>query len=205
MTQRGIKSWFCSATVALGLISPIAQAEEYLYRYINADGVKVMNHTIPPEYAQKGYDIISHTGQLIRRVEAAPTDGQVAKENSDRMLREKFSVLKRRFSSEEDIEAAKIRRLKNIDTNISILKSNISGIKIRIENLMREAADAERAGRTVPPQLLQKLKDTRAELAVTESALDKRLEEHKNVTEKFDRDLATFTRGRELAEAESLN
>ncbi len=206
MTQRNIQWWLRSALLTLGLVTPLTQAEEYLYRYVNKEGVKVITNTIPPEYSQRGYDVINSSGQLLKTVEPAPSDGEIAKENAERMLREKFSVLKRRFSSEEDIEAAKIRRLKNIETNISILKGNVSSINVRIENLMREAADVERAGREVSSNLLQQIKDTRAELAVTESALDKRLEEHRVVAERFEKDLATFSQGRALfSEAESFN
>ncbi|MFL0803472.1 MAG: hypothetical protein K6L81_07115 [Agarilytica sp.] len=188
-----------------GAAAPLSYAEDYLYRYENDKGVKVLNHTIPPEYAQKGYDVLSTSGQLIRRVTAAPTDGAIAKENSERMLREKFAVLQRRFSSPRDIEDAKRRRLANINTNISIVRGNLGGINTRIENLMRQAADAERAGKAVPPSLLQQLGDARAELEVSEASLKARLEEYQVVSDRYDSDLATFAQGSALFETENFN
>ncbi len=203
--ERTTKRCLLALTIVAGVSAPLGYAEDYLYRYENDKGVKVLNHTIPPEYAQKGYDVLSTSGQLIRRVTAAPTDGAIAKENSERMLREKFAVLQRRFSSPRDIEDAKRRRLANINTNISIVRGNLGGINTRIENLMRQAADAERAGRDVPPSLLQQLGDTRAELEVAEASLKARLEEYQVVSDRYDNDLATFAQGSALFEAENFN
>ncbi len=191
--------------LSAGLLAPISHAEEYLYRYKNDEGVKVLNHTIPPKYAQKGYEVLSRSGQFIRKVAPAPTDGDIAKENSERMLREKFTILQRRFSSPQDIEDAKRRRLANINTNISIVRGNMGGINTRIENLMRQAADAERAGRTVPPTLLQQLGDAKAELEVAEASLKARLEEYQTVSDRFDSDLATFALGSALFDAQHVN
>ncbi len=199
-----LRRFYCGAA-ALSLAASASWAEDYLYRYENDQGIKVIHHTIPPEYAQKGYEVLSSSGHRIKVVEPAPTDGDIAKENSERMLRERFSLLKRRYSSIDDIEAAKRRRLKNIETNISILRGNIGSVNVRIENLMSQAADMERAGRTVPSTLLRQLNDTRAELAVTNAALDARIEEYDEVSQRYDDDMATFVAGEKLIQTGSIN
>ncbi len=201
---RQFRRFFCGAAV-LGFVASAAWAEDYLYRYENEKGVKVINHTIPPEYAQKGYEVLSSYGSVIKVVDAAPTDGDITKENSERMLREKFSLLKRRYGSIDDIEAAKLRRLKNIDTNISILRGNIGSVNTRIENLMSQAADMERAGRNVPDTLLRQLSDTKAELAVSSAALKARIEEFEEVSQRYDEDMATFIAGKQLIQTGSIN
>lgn len=193
--------------LALGFYLPFgAAAEEYLYRYENEEGVMVLNHTIPPEYAQQGYEILSVTGQVVEVVEPAPTDGDIAKENALRILEEKFEVLKRRYSSIEEIEKAKTRRLKHLDTNIAILRGNISSIQTRIDNLMSDAADVERSGRDVPEMLLRQIKDAKTELSVAESQLEQRLDEYQETSDRYDSDMATFIEAREmLLEQEKLS
>lgn len=181
------------------LLCSLSFAESgYLYRYENDEGVKVLHHTIPPEYVQNGYEVLASNGTVVQVVPPAPSDGQVAKAVAERRLRERFEVLKRRYSTQEDIERAKLRRLKNINTNIDILRGNIGGINVRIENLMTDAAKMERNGQKVSEHLLQQLADTKAELAVTEAALATRLSEYEEVAKRFDRDLVTFIAGSEL-------
>ncbi len=205
MKQCKLQQYLFRSIISLAIAAPAAYSETYLYRYENDKGVNVLNHTIPPQYAQKGYEILSTAGQLIRRVDAAPTDGAVAKENSVRMLREKYAILKRRYSSPEDIEAAKRRRLANINTNISILRGNIGGINIRIDNLRSQAADSERSGRDVSSALLTQLRDTKAELSVSEDALSLRLEEYQAVSDQYDGDLATFALGSAMSSNGNFN
>lgn len=185
-------------TASVLALPMMVAADSYLYRYENEQGVKVIHHTIPPEFAQQGYEIISSRGQLVRVVPPAPSDSDIVREERERELREQYTILKRRYSSPDDIESAKHRRLKNINTNIAILRSNISGINTRIDNLMSRAADMERAGRKVSQNILQQIKDARAELAVAEGSLAGRLAEYNKVAERFDRDVLTFIEGSKL-------
>ncbi len=182
----------------IGLSSQLSLAETYLYRYINDKGVKVLNHAIPPEFAQNGYEILSESGQLIRVVEPAPSEEELSKLRVDREVKEKYAILKRRYSSVVDIDSAKKRRLSSLDTSIAILRGNIGSIKIRIENLMKEAAEMERAGKSVSSRLLQQMKDARSELTVAENSLATRQQEYEEVSIRFDNDRAAFVAGSEL-------
>lgn len=202
MEKRIVRELLLAGSCLLAGLAPATQAENYLYRYENDAGVKVLNHAIPPEFAQKGYEILSSTGRLVKVVPPAPSDGEVAEETAKRQLREQFEVLKRRYSSTEDIEKAKSRRLENINTNISILRGNIGSINIRIENLMSKAAEQERLGRAVPQDVLQQLTDSRAELTVAEANLQARIDEYKAISERFDKDMLTFQEGSKLEKAQ---
>lgn len=197
--QKTLSQLFSCSTLVLCLASSGLFAQEsYLYRYIDKNGVKVLDHSIPPEYTQKGYDILSSSGQFIRNVPAAPTGGELDKEKSEKALREKFAILKRRYSTLGDIERAKIRRLESISANISILRGSITSINLRIDELMTKAAEIERSGTEVPPHILAQLSDIRAELSVAEGSLDNRLKEHEEVSSRYEQDVVTFTKGSKL-------
>jgi len=185
---------------ALVALAPSVLADNILYRYEDDNGVKVLNHTIPPEFAQKGYEVLSIRGQVIEVVAPAPSESEVAQENAERELREQYSILRRRYSTIDDIERAKTRRLDNINTNISILRGNIGSINIRIENAMSKAAEMERAGRKVSSRLLRELSDSKAELMVAESSLALRLNEYENVAKRFEKDALTFAQGSKLSQ-----
>jgi chromosome segregation ATPase len=183
------------ASVSLSLLTPKVFAEQILYRYVDEQGIKVINYSIPAKYTVEGYEVISPSGQILKVVPPALTAEELEKKGELRKLQQDFALLQRRYASAEDMQAAKLRRLVNINTNISILKGNISGIKTRMANLMSTAADQERSGKQVSAQLLQQLINARAELAVGKSALNRRLEEYKRVSDKFDNDLVTYNRG----------
>lgn len=169
-----------------------------LYRYTNDQGVKVINHSIPPQYAQGGYEIINSSGQVLKRVAAAPSKNEIEKANAEREILNTYNVLKRRYSKLEDIERAKQRRLENINTSITILKGTISNLELNINNLVERAANQERAGRQVHESLLKQLKDTRAELEISEELLKYRQSEYSDTARKYDYDIRAFIRGEEL-------
>ncbi len=201
MVRQALQWWKLSSALALCCVAPLICADnQQFYRYVNEHGVKVINHTLPPEYAQNGYEILSVSGQVIEVVAPAPSEGEVAREYAEQALREKYEVLKRRYSSLDEIERAKMRRLENINTNISILRGNIGSINIRIENLMSQAAEMERIGKQVSARVLQQLADAKAELTVAENALSIRLGEYQAVSDRFDNEVATFIEGSKLVD-----
>lgn len=172
------------------------------YRYVNKDGVKVISHTIPPEYSQKGYEVITHTGKVLEVVPPAPDPEQLKQQEAERAkereLMAEYEVLARRYSSIGEIYAARDRRLAHLDANIAILRSNISNINGQHENLMKKAAEVERSGRDVPAQILQNLDEVRAELRTTEEMLQSRMIEHESIQEEYEKQVALFKRGKAL-------
>jgi chromosome segregation ATPase len=189
--------------ISLGSTGAIAQIK--YYRYVNNDGVKVISHTIPPEYAQKGYEVITHTGKVLEVVQPAPDPEELKQQESarakERELMAEYEVLARRYSSASEIYAARDRRLAHLDANIAILRSNISNISDQVENLMKKAAEVERSGRDVPQQILQNIEETRAELRTTEEMLQARMDEHEIIRQEYEKQVELFKRGKVLEEA----
>jgi len=155
----------------------------------------VLDHYIPPEYAQDGYEVINASGQVVKVVPPAPSEEDLARNAAEREIQEVYARLKRRYSSAKEIESAKQRRLKNINTNISILNGNISGLNNQIEKIMSKAASFERKGSTVPENLLQQLIDVRAELAIADELMQIRQAEYEDVITKYDEDISAFSKG----------
>lgn len=182
----------------LGVFALPAGADQRVYyRYLDENGVSVLDYSIPPEYAQKGYEIVKLSGEVVKTVPpalAADPETQARIEAAARM-RKSFERLSRRYSSPDEIESAKQRKLANIDTNIAILNGNISGLEAQIEQIRAEAADVERAGRAVPEAHLQKLANTRAELASAKELLIVRKKEYDDAAARFDEDMEIYAKG----------
>ncbi|MCV6622445.1 MAG: hypothetical protein OIF51_11925 [Cellvibrionaceae bacterium] len=180
------------ASLALVMASPVALGETVFYRYVDKNGVPVINSTVPPEYAQNGYEVLSPSGRVIRVVKPAPSDAEKANLKSKAELAKWDAELRRRYSSVKEIEHAKKRKLESIDGSIQILKGNIGGIDTRIHQKHMEAADMERAGREVGESLLVQLKELKLKREVTISRIEKRKEERKALIAKFDQDIERF-------------
>jgi uncharacterized protein YqeY len=174
----------------------VQAVQKLYYRYINDQGVMVIEHSIPPEYVQNGYQVVTVSGQVIKTVEAALTSEEVERQAKAReyasILNDWDAELKRRYSSVHDIEAAKGRKLAELDGSIAILKSNVSNLKKQIADEQALAASSERQGRKVSEAILITLNGLAEELLLTNKLIDDREEQYSKVKTKFDRDIERF-------------
>lgn len=171
-------------------------ADKVFYRYTNDKGVRVLHHSIPPEYAQKGYEVVSLSGKVIKTVPPALSKDEVAKLEAEKRNQEAMArwdnQLKRRYSRAIDIEAAKTRKLSDLEANIAILRSNISSLNLQIQEQQSKAANFERGGREVPANILKAIDNLELELEDTEELVRLRLMELNEVAAKYDRDIERF-------------
>lgn len=177
-----------------------------LYRYKNNEGVLVTSSTIAPEFARKGYQIVTMSGVVLETVPAEPTPeeraayekAQVDKVNAARQ-QEKDKELLLRYSTIEEIEVAKKRKLAEIDDKIRMLNANISTLNQQIKHEQQQAAMFERNGQPVPAATVAKINGLEQELKVSESQLSSRQQELQEETKRFEADIARF------GELEKLN
>jgi uncharacterized protein YqeY len=192
-----------SATLILGIIcsmssvTSVLAAQKVYYRYVDEYGVQVINHSIPPEYVQNGYEVVTISGKVLKTVDAALTPEAVerqakAREHA-RVLNEWDRELKRRYSSVHDIEAAKQRKLSELQGNISILNSNVRNLKKQIVDQQSVAASSERQGRKVSPAVLSALSGLEEELKLTKKLIEDRESQLLEMSNKYDRDKERFS------------
>lgn len=196
-------------TLLLALSLLLADAQIALagqvYRYVNDNGVTVIDDKVPPQFVPKGYDILdSNSLSLIQRVPRQLSEEELRsqssvearerlKEEEERRLRAWDESLLLRYSSIEDIEAARERALRDIQIRISILKSNLTTIKGNIEREQQKAADFERRGITVPEDMLKNIDIMRLEIEDTEQSIAMRREEVEEIKASFQRDMERFS------------
>jgi hypothetical protein len=192
-----------AAVLVHALLSATAQAADYLYRYINDEGVTVINYSIPPQFVHKGYEILNRDGSVYKvvprtlsREELANRSGdayreRVEAEEAERLRKWDESLLLR-YSSVEDVEAARDRALSELKIRISILRSNLRSLKSQVENNQARAADIERSGGTVPVELVGVIDGLRGEIVETERSVREREREMEVVNQGFQRDIERF-------------
>ncbi len=140
-----------------------AQPVEY-YRYVNDKGVTVIDRLgVPPEYIEKGYQVVNDQGRVVRVVPPAPTA-----EERKRMVEEKAKAssdaqLLRIYTEVADVDRARDRKLAELDGVISVAQSNLNSLRTQQANLQATAAESERVGRPVPEHLLVQIDNLKAE------------------------------------------
>lgn len=190
-----IKLAICLSVLAAGFWVGVAAAQGQYYRYVNEEGVKVMGHSIPPEYVKNGYEIVSTNGRVVEVVEPAPDPEFVEQERAKAELKAEYELLARRYSTVRDIEAAKQRKLVHVDASIVLVDSSLGNIQEEVDDITARAAGFERAGKDVPKNILGTLAALNEKLAATRAIRAQRIEEKSIIEERFSKELQLFTLG----------
>lgn len=185
------------------LAHPLDSLARELYRYTNDQGNMVVDYQVPPQYVPNGYEVLNEKGMVIEVVPRELSE----QEKADRDIREKQELeaiaeqerlrewdetLLRRYSTIEDIEAARERALSDLRIRVSILKSNKRSLKQQVENYQAQAADQERRGQQVDVKHITAIEDLQGEITITESAIVDRQAEIERVSLDYQADIDRF-------------
>ena len=107
-------------------------------------------------------------------------------------LREWDESLLLRYSTIEDIEAARERALGDLRIRLSILKSNKRSLKHQVENYQAQAAELERSGREVDVARIAAIEDLQSQIASTERSINERGKEIEDVSAAYQKDIERF-------------
>lgn len=198
--------------LAACLLLPVASAaNSELYRYTNAEGNVVIDHRVPPEYVSAGYEVLNERGVVMRVVPRELTEEELANRSAQerleaealeeqKRLREWDESLLLRYSSIEDIKAARERELRDLQIRVSILKSNKRSLRQQVETYQAQAADQERLGRSVDAAHLTAIADLQGEIESTDRSIADREEEIDAVRASFQKDIDRFEQLLEVVE-----
>lgn len=187
----------CSSLLMSGLVAAQKEtASKVMYRYKNKEGVTVLDSTIPPQYVNNGYEIMSFSGKVLKVI-APVTQGaegeRLYREKLQREERERDDIqLRRSYSNVADIDAAKNRNLESLRGNIGILQANLTSARSRLQTYQSQAAAIERGGRQLPDELLKNINNLVQEEKDIQVQIQQREEEYKTVAKKFEEDRKRF-------------
>lgn len=180
-----------------------AYAQDRFYRYENSDGVTVIDDHVPPQFAPKGYSVLSASGRVITVVPRALTDAELNDVNGEAVkarLRLEEEEKQRRFddtlltrySSIEDISSARARRSNEILVQTEMTKGRIANLKTQLEARQAEAASLERQGRDVPPEYGKTIETLRGDIGISEQLLARLRVEKQATALRFDMEARRF-------------
>ena len=164
------------------------------YKYINAKGVNVVSSRIPSEYVKKGYDIISSNGRLIQRIppelSAEEKVRLIAETERLKKVKDRDALLLRRYSRPEDIEAAKQRKLSQIENRVWLIDRSIEKLNSQIDLYQSLAAEDERAGKKISIDTLWSIEKLKSDRDIEINKRKQKTEESNHVIKSHDKDIA---------------
>ena len=140
--------------------------------WTNKDGFRECGDRLPPEYARGGHEEISNSGVKIKVTERAKTPEELEEARrhaADLAERERVArvqaaeqlahdqVLLQTFATEEDLLLARDGKLAVIESRIKLAQNRVAKMETNLEQLKAQAAQQERAGRTVAADLQERI------------------------------------------------
>jgi hypothetical protein len=177
-------------SLLLGLLLPVVASAVELYRYTDERGTTVLSRQgVPPEHIGRGYQVLNEQGRVIRVIPPAPTAEELRRMQLEKAQALSDVQLLRLYSTPEDVERARQRKLAELDGLIGVARGNLQSVRNQQANLQSQAAEHERAGREVPAHLLAQIDNQIAEQARLKSDIERyqALREQSNAN--FDADL----------------
>lgn len=183
-------------SLLFGLLLPVLGHAAELYRYVDDKGVTVLSRQgVPPEFIAKGYEVLNDQGRVIKVIPPAPSAEEMKRLVADKARARSDAQLLRLYTSPDDVDRARERKLNELDGLLSVARGNLQSVRTQQSNLQSQAADHERAGRPVPDQLLRQIDNQKAEQRRLQKDISRYQEARKEAEASF---LADRTRLDEL-------
>jgi hypothetical protein len=171
-----------------------------LYKYINEDGVTVLDSRIPSKYVKSGYTIISSDGRVIEVVARALTEEEIRERDKkaaiekerqlelERQAAEDATLL-RLYSTPGDVIRARDSKLATINSFVNSAQGNLQRYQDQKRQFEADAANTERTGGQVSQENIERIRNTTARIEQIQLEIDAKLSEIEAVKAKYGRDL----------------
>lgn len=201
---------YSSFLLSFGLAASNVYAGQ-LFRFNDDSGTPTLSKTLPPEAAQKGYDILDdETMRLIERVPPALTEAQLA-EQAERQAAAKAA---QQAAAEQAKQAAEVRRQQSLNdqklltvyaseadllsardkdlgyrqARLNLLTQKQPELEQKLIALQNEAAEKELSGLPVTENLHKRLSAAQQELTNNQMIIQQLELEIQNLSQQYQRD-----------------
>ena len=188
--------------LVLSVLSSPAQSAR-LKSWINDEGIREYGKTVPPEYAQKGYQEIGSQGLVRGKKDRAKTKEEVAEADrlaviaaeeqklKDQQAREDKMLLDT-FVSVSDIEAGRNDKIAVIESDIALANKRNEKTQQDLDKRIQAAANAERAGKAPNEALLDDIQLLRERIESNNTFVTSKQQEQEQAKSAADTDINRF-------------
>ena len=172
------------------------------------DGSRACGDSVPPKYAQQGYEKKNALGMTVEKQDAARSiedveadfearkDARMAAKEAEKQARLDKNLLDT-FASEDDMVYARDGQIAHLDSQIKLTENRNEKLQENLDGLISKAANLERGGKEPPESLLKDIYNFEEQIAANRKFIDRKRIEQREIREKFDIDIERF---RQLSE-----
>ncbi len=182
-----------NALLALLLVwiwSAPLSAAGYLYRYKDANGRPVISRSVPPEFVEAGYEVLTEQMRIVRVVPPADVREKLMEEEKQRKERlENDRRLLRSYNSASEAEESRDRKVQELELFIDTKKKGVDRLQNNLTSALQDAADVERQGKKVSKELLKNIEAIKVQIQEEQAKLVTMREELQEVRAKYADDI----------------
>ncbi len=175
-------------------------AGKHLYRWTDDQGNVHYSDQVPADQARPAKAILNERGMTVDQIEAAKTAQQIAeekrkqREQQEQQRREKEQLaydrmLLNTFHSETDIVHARDSRILAVENLIHVSQNAIDHLEQQQHELVKQAAQAERAGRTVPKAVSEEILKVRRQIRDANRYIEEKRGEQAEIRKQYEQDI----------------
>ncbi|GJM09892.1 MAG: hypothetical protein DHS20C11_21680 [Lysobacteraceae bacterium] len=184
-----------------------------LYKWVDEDGKVFYSDQVPPEHNDRERHQLNSQGIVVETVDRALTPEEIAaekerikaEEEATRIAEERRradEVLLRSYASEDDIVRSREQKLEAVRRTIDVTKATIESQNRTLSDMIKRAADLERAGQEVSPALRSSIDVMRTQIKGQEDTIARKEQEMEDIRAQSERDLARFQLAKQRIELE---
>jgi hypothetical protein len=209
---------FIPALITAGALAALLAATtlcaEEVYRWVDENGEVHYSETLPPDYQDKGHDVLNRDGIVIdeNQTLTPPPPVEMPKEEEPQELPRDASGLPRpkalyseaemqqrmdnflmlRYESEQEILDAMDVEIKQLNYDRRLLEGSRASTNSAYRGQIRVAAEQQRAGLQVDPATKREIKNLRGALADNSRSLAGLQQREDAIRDQFDEQLERF-------------
>ena len=179
---------------------PAPMKDQYTYRCTGTDGKKYYGHTLPPTCLGRPVELINKQGLVVKRIDPEGEEkARLAKEADAEKKREmeaaqrdavrRNQALLATYTSENDIEEARNRALRDHRNQVQEVEVRINEIKKRQARFEKDLAVYQDAGKGEPPaRLKEEITNAEIDLRAQQGLLEAKKKEALSINARYDED-----------------
>jgi hypothetical protein len=196
----------CALAVLVAALLPVP-ASAGIKCWTNNDGVRECGNVVPPEYAQKAHREITETGVTVGTTERAKTEDELRTQREEsarlaaiqaeearkiRARKTKDRVLLSTFTTEKELTLAHEGQVAAIDIRIGHTEKILKQLEQSLAQLRAQAATLERSGKTITPDLSNRIAKVEQQMEDRYKFIDSRRSQKAELAAQFSKDLDRY-------------
>lgn len=190
----------------------VSPAHADFVKWVDNNGEVHYGTSIPPQYVNDARVQLNSRGIPVQQIPRAKTPAQLAQEKAlDEMREQQKKLLQEQqardqqllkmYPNEDDLELERNGKLAQVSSLVKYKHQQLDLLNKRLNSLQAQAAELERTGRKMQPQLQAAIVSTEQQIQSAQQAIAQQRAERKRITEHYARDLARLRQLRGLGSA----